>query len=305
MSQNAISEGKQGAVFVPEFWSGMLNKKLEKSGVAMKIVNKRYEGEIKNAGDTVRIQEIPEIAINSYNPSGTLTYESPDGTSQSLIIDQQKYFAFKVDDITKAQANVSLAEKLMEEAKKGVDIVKDSFILGKFADIPAANKLTTAQITTSNAYSVFVDLAKILKNNNAIQSADNDIYGTSNKVKEAMPWVVINPDVEAVLLKSPEFIHASEKGDRVLRDGSIGSIAGLDIMVCTNLPTVRTGTEGSYVYTINVMAGINDAITFASQVVKIETLRDKDAFKDLVRGLYVYGAKTVIPKALAGISVTL
>ena len=38
---------------------------------------------------------------------------------------------------------------------------------------------------------------------------------------------------------------------------------------------------------------------FASQLAKIESLRDKDSFSDLVRGLYLYGAKTVQPKALA------
>ena len=48
-----------------------------------------------------------------------------------------------------------------------------------------------------------------------------------------------------------------------------------------------------------VLAGTNEAITFASQLAKIESLRDKDSFSDLVRGLYLYGAKTVQPKALA------
>lgn len=292
---------KQAAGFIPEFWSKLLNKKLEKSGVGMKVVNRRYEGEIKNAGDTVHIQEVPAIAINSYDPSGTLTYESPDGTSQSLVIDQEKYFAFKVDDVSKAQANVTLADKFMEEAKKAIDLVKDSFILGKFADIPASNLITGGvALTKDNAYATFVNIAKILKNNNAIQSMDNDIYETANKTGDTMPWIIVNPDVEAILLQAPEFIHATDKGDRVLRKGSIGSIGGMDILLSTNLPTVHVDTN----YTVNVMAGINDAITFASQVVKIETLRDQDSFKDLVRGLYVYGAKTVIPTALAGCVMT-
>lgn len=291
---------KQAQVFIPEFWSKLLNKKLEVSGVSMKIINKRYEGEIKNAGDTVRIQETPSISINTYDPAGSLTYESPDGTSRSLLIDQQKYFAFKVDDISAGQANIPLAEKYMEEAKKAIDIAKDSFIIGKFADVPAGNLVAPVTLTKANAYATFVDLAKVLKNNNAIQSMDNDIYKTSNKVEGAMPWVVINPDVEAILLKAPEFIQATDKGDRVLRTGSIGSIAGLDILLSTNLPTVTVDTNKK----VNVMAGINDAITFAGQIVKIETLRDQDAFKDLVRGLYVYGAKTVIPNALAGCVMT-
>ena len=46
------------------------------------------------------------------------------------------------------------------------------------------------------------------------------------------------------------------------------------------------------------------AITFASQLAKIESLRDKDSFSDLIRGLYLYGAKTVQPNALAKLIVS-
>ena len=117
-----------------------------------------------------------------------------------------------------------------------------------------------------------------LKNSNAVYNG-------------AKPWVVINPEIEACLLQSPEFISAYNVADRTLREGAIGRIAGLDVLVSTNL----TATDGKYY----VLAGTNDAITFASQLAKIESLRDKDSFSDLVRGLYLYGAKTVQPKALA------
>ena len=72
---------------------------------------------------------------------------------------------------------------------------------------------------------------------------------------------------------------------------AIGRIAGMDVLVSTNL----TEVNGKYY----VLAGTNEAITFASQLAKIESLRDKDSFSDLIRGLYLYGAKTVQPKALA------
>ena len=81
-----------------------------------------------------------------------------------------------------------------------------------------------------------------------------------------------------------------------MREGSIGRIAGMDVLVSTNLADV----DGKYY----VLAGTNEAITFASQLAKIESLRDKDSFSDLVRGLYLYGAKTVQPKALAKMVVT-
>ena len=105
------------------------------------------------------------------------------------------------------------------------------------------------------------------------------------------PWVVINPNIESYLLQSPEFIKAYNVADETIRDGAIGRIAGMDVLVSTNL----TDIDNKYY----VLAGTNDAITFASQLAKIESLRDKDSFSDLVRGLYLYGAKTVQPKALA------
>ena len=53
-----------------------------------------------------------------------------------------------------------------------------------------------------------------------------------------------------------------------------------------------------------ILAGTNEAITFAEQLTKTETVKDKSFFGDLVRGLAVYGAKTVQPNALAKIIAT-
>lgn len=103
-----------------------------------------------------------------------------------------------------------------------------------------------------------------------------------------MPYVVINPDVEAILIQSPDFIHATNAGDRVLREGSIGTIAGLDVLVSTNLPT----TTGK----VNIMAGINTAIAYAGNISKIEAMRDNKFFGDNVRGLYVYGKRSFCRK---------
>lgn len=43
MSANAETLERQAAKLIPELWSLSLNKKLDKSGVGMKIVNKIYE----------------------------------------------------------------------------------------------------------------------------------------------------------------------------------------------------------------------------------------------------------------------
>ena len=299
MSTNAETLGRQLSKIIPEAWSLSLNKKLDKSGVAMKMVNKIYEKDIKHFGDTVNIGEIGDVTVSDYSEdasNGGVTYQRVDATSQQLKLDQSKAFGFFLSDISQAHSNIQdLQAKFEARAKTAIDLVKDTYILSAFAEIPSENKKDNVTLTKDNAYSVLVWLAKTLKNNNAIQVKNDKVFKTNQAAGEAMPYVVINPDVEAILVQSPDFIHATNAGDRVLREGSIGTIAGLDVMVSTNLPT--TGGK------VNIMAGINEAIAYAGNISKVETMRDDKFFGDNVRGLYVYGKKVVLPKALAGMTV--
>ncbi len=313
MSQNAKDLNRQAAELIPELWSMSLTKKLDKSGVAMKIVNRVYERELKKYGDTVHIGEIGDVEIKDYSEdktTGGVSYDRPDATSQTLKIDQSKAFGIFLSDITQEQSNIKdLQGKFEERARTAIDLKRDTFVMSAFSEIPAANKPTSnIKLTPDSAYQCLVWLATTLKNNNAIQTKNNKVF-RSNQASdgEAMPWVVVNPDVESVLLRSPEFIHATAAGDRVLREGSIGTIAGLDVLVSTNLPTIenKTGSGDSAVTTrtVNIMAGINEAIAFAGNITKVEKLRDNKFFGDDIRGLYVYGMKVVLPKALAGMTV--
>ncbi len=273
------------SAFIPEIWSQKLNNMLAKNCVMLQCVNRNYEGEIKNQGDTVKIITPAEVTISTVTDSA-ISYSELNPTETDLVIDQKKFFAFKIGDIAQAQANQDIMEAHLQNAKNAIEEVQDSYLLAQYAYADVENVVNSGTAVTldkTTIYSYFVELALKLKNSNAL----------SNNQK---PWVVINPTIESFLLQSTEFIGAHNVADETLRDGAIGRIAGMDVLVSTNL----TATDGHYY----VLAGTNEAITFASQLSKIETLRDKDSFSDLVRGLYLYGAKTVQPKALAKMIVT-
>ena len=300
MSENAKNLNRKGAEIIPSLWSMTLNKRLDKSGVGMKIVNRIYEKDIINYGDTVNIGELGDVNVVDYSEdieTGGLSYQRVDAQNQQLKLDQSKAFGIFVSDITADQTHVSdLLKKFEARAKTAIDLVKDTYILSAFTEIPEENKLTDVSLTPENAYKCLVWLSKTLKNNNAIQQANDKVFKSNQAdAGEAMPYVIINPDVEAILLQSPDFIHSTHAGDRVLREGSIGTIAGLDVLVSTNLPTVDNK--------VNIMAGINDAIAYAGNITKIETIRDDKFFGSNIRGLYVYGKKVILPKALAGLTV--
>ena len=275
MTTNAYS------AFIPEIWSQKLNNMLEKDCVMLQCVNRNWEGEIKNQGDKVKIITPADVTISTLG-TGNITYSELEPTSQELVIDQKKFFAFKINDVAQVQANSDIMEAHLKNARKAIEEVQDAYLLAQHANVEASNIVGSDEVPVvldkSTIYANFVKLALCLKNSDAV----------SNGVR---PWVVINPTVESYLLQSPEFIGANNVADETLRTGAIGRIAGMDVLVSTNLTAV---SEKYY-----VLAGTNDAITFASQLAKIESLRDKDSFSDLVRGLYLYGAKTVQPKALA------
>ena len=269
------------STFIPEIWSKKLNQMLEKNCVMMQCVNKNWEGEISQQGDTVKIITPADVTVSTLT-SDNITYTSLAQKSQDLVIDQKKFFAFKIDDVAKVQSNMDIMEAHLVNAKKAIEEVQDSYLLAMHTDVTESNTVGSESspitLDKSTIYEHFVKLSLALKNSDAVHTG-------------VRPWVVINPNIESYLLQSPEFIKAYNVADETLRDGAIGRIAGMDVLVSTNL----TDIDNKYY----VLAGTNDAITFASQLAKIESLRDKDSFSDLVRGLYLYGAKTVQPKALA------
>lgn len=269
------------SAFIPQLWSKKLNQMLEKNCVMMQCVNRNWEGEIKQLGDTVKIITPAPVTVSTLT-SDNIEYTSLAPVSQDLQINQKKFFAFKIDDVAKVQSNTDIMEAHLTNAKMAIEEVQDAYLLAMHTDVTKDNTVGSEEapvtLDKSTIYENFVQLSLALKNSDAVHTG-------------VRPWVVINPNIEAYLLQSPEFINAYKVADETLREGAIGRIAGMDVLVSTNLADV----DSKYY----VLAGTNDAITFASQLAKIESLRDKDSFSDLVRGLYLYGAKTVQPKALA------
>ena len=280
--------------FIPEVWSKRLQAMLFTDTIMMQCVNHNYEGEIKNAGDTVNILTAGEVAVNSLH-SDAITYNEIEPAKTQLVIDQKKFFAFKINDVAAAQSGNDIMEAHLGNAKKAIEVDQDSYLLSLYTEASEQNVRgdsdTAVTLTTDNIYGEFVELAKLLKNSNAI-SLNSQAAKPLGTTKTSNPWVVINPDIEAILLQSQQFTSSFQIGEKTVRDGAIGRIAGMDVLVSTNL---RADAKGA----IPVLAGTNDAITFASQVSKIEKIRDINTFSDLVRGLYLYGAKVVQPRALA------
>ena len=299
-----------GSNFIPEVWSGKLQVKFYKSTVLGEITNNDWEGEIKGQGDKVNIRSIPTITISNYSKGQNLTNQVPTSTPLELNIDKGKYFAVVLDDVDATQADVKLMDIFTNDASQQMKIAIDGDVLGSvYADAATANKGATAgaisgdinlgatgaprQVTSSNVLDMILDMGQCLDEQN---------------VPEDGRWCVI-PAWMASLIKRSDLKQAYLTGDSVspLRNGKIGMVDRFTLYVSNNLSSATdlggdaasggTGANADY-KAWNIMAGTRDAISFASQMTNVETLRAQSTFGNIVRGLNVYGYKVTKPEAL-------
>lgn len=293
--------------FIPEIWSGKLQAKFYSSTVLAEITNNDWEGEIRDMGDKVQIRTIPNITINNYTKGLTLATEVPQTSLVELNIDQGKYFQVVVDDVDKIQSDLSLMDIFTNDASQQLKInIDTAVLLGIKGQASADNKGTTAGKFSN------IDLGSSSGTKTAILVEKGDVIDhivemgqvlDEQSAPEEGRWLVINPSI-ASRIKTSDLKDASITGDTQtpLRNGRLGMIDRFTVYVSNLLPTDSSSVAGegsdTSVTGTAIYAGTKDAITFASQISNVETLRSTATFGNIVRGLNVFGYKVVKPEAL-------
>jgi len=264
--------------FVPKIWNKAIMRSYEKNLVAKNICNTNAEGEIKAMGDTVYFNSLADPTVNTYSGS-SITYETLSSSQLTLSIDQAKYFAFKVTDVEKAQANVDMQSSQATRAGYMLRDDVDKFILGK---VTGANKTydnsgSYVSVTAANAISVIGEIALILQQQN---------------VPREKQFIVIPPWLQLKLRLAGIKFNIKE-GASATNGVEWTNELGLDCYVSNNV-ALASGSTTNY----NVMAGSTDAIVFAQQILNTEAMRLEETFDTGVRGLLVYGGLVVRPNDL-------
>lgn len=270
--------------FIPTVWTAKLLDNLNDAHNYAKCVNDDYEGEIRNLGDTVKINSIGRVTVATYTKNSTsITPETLDDSQMMLAITESKYFAFEIDDVDATQQKPKLMDAAMKEAGWAMSDTVDAFLAAALeAGVASGNQLTAATscgtgASDDDAYEILVDL---------------DVKLSENNVPGGDRWCVVPPWFEGLLRKDPRFVSfGTDKNRGNLRGEPIGRAANMAIWLSNNVPVSSSD------YT--VIAGYKGACTFAEQVNKVEAFRPESAFSDAVKGLHLYGAKVTRPYALA------
>lgn len=273
--------------FIPEIWSARLLERLQKSLVygAPGVINRDYEGEIRQAGDTVRINSIGPVTVTDYTKN--TDHAAPETLSDAgstLQITKAKMFAFQVDDVDRAQQTPKVMDGAMTEAAYALRDAADQFIASLWAEMDTANFIGTDGSpkqdleTALFPYNYLVDLGVLLDEDN---------------VPAEGRWAIVPPWFHGYLLKDSRFVAAgTPTSDAVIRNGVIGDAAGFRILKSNNV--VNTA-NASY----KIIAGHPIGWSYAEQVNKVEGYRPERRFADALKGLHLYGAKVTRASAFA------
>lgn len=296
--------------FIPEIWSGQLLVQLQKTLVYGALFNSDYEGEIRDMGDTVRINAFGDINIYSYSKDTAINApQSLSDAQTTLTISQAKYYNFAIDDVDKAQQNPKIMGQAMAWAAYRMKDTMDQYYAGFYTDAPSVNLIgssgspvTPSLPTQTNIgggttlYDYLVLLGQLL---------------TQSLTPEQGRWAVIPPWGTSMLKQDIRFTGYNTAAARETiqsgnldasngqaRDGYVGEIDGMDIYQSVNAPHL-SGTSGIAGSVDVFMAGHSMALTKAEGLNKVEAFRPPDKFSDAVKGLCLYGAKTIRPSQLA------
>lgn len=284
--------------FIPQVWSSKLIEKFYSTSVFPAISNTNYEGEIKAQGDLVKIRTVPDIVINDYAAGQTLTNQRPASSVVELLIDKGKYWSAVLDDVMEVQADIDQMNLWSQDAAEKMKISIDRDILAVLGPlVNSANRGATAGKLSSNINLGVTGTPVALTKVNIIDFlVDMNETLSQQNIPEVGRFFVI-PFWAASLIKKSDIKDASMSGDgvSVMRNGRLGQIDGTTIYVSNNLTHV-TDTALSCT---NIYAGHKNALTFASQLLKTETLRAESTFGDIMRGLQVFGYKMIDPTAMA------
>ena len=130
-----------------------------------------------------------------------------------------------------------------------------------------------------------------------------------NSVPEEGRWFVAHPEFYNVLSNTASKLLTVDfnAGQGSIRNGLVasGQLRGFSMYKSTNVPTndlSGTGSSaGGSATAPEVLFGHISAVSAASAMNKVETVRDVNTFSDIVRGLMVWGRKVLRDDAVGKI----
>ena len=262
----------------PEIIAKKIEQELEKKMVFLDMCNREYEGEIKSAGDSVKIVQLARPTITTTTDGAPITisaFEELQSSAITMQVLQQSYFAPVLHDIDERQSIPGVLEKIAVGGAYQLADTMDAHISAVCAT-GVKDASSSYQLTASNALEKIDAALAILYGNNVPFNDDIEL--------------VVTP--RAYILIKQALVNTDTDNSAMLEKGIASMYGNVKIKVSNNVTTASAGAEDLLVLRTK------RAVAFVEQINKVETGRVEKGFGTFVKGLGLYQAKLVQPKEL-------
>ena len=271
-------------VFVKDVWNSELNHALDKELIFSKWTTNKYEKDLKQAGDQVRILSIGKIDVKELdwsNDADRVKFESnlgdPDkitGASLTLTVNQIAYYQIIENDLEAKLRFIDTREEAKASCVQAMKDKIDSYVAGKAVDFPLYSSNSTT-ITANNVKKTIANLITKLRKQNVPSSAE---------LKMEVPFEFLQALGEAY-----EDLHTTTA--ELLKNGSVatedsGKYHGVIFEASNNC---YVDNNNKY----HLMLRTKRALAFVDRVAFSEMVRSGNGFADILRGYCLYDAKVI------------
>lgn len=175
------------------------------------VFNNDYEGDPVAGKVRIPVRDT-EVGVGDYDVATGKSISQGATTYLDILVNKDKAVNELIDGYEAASVPDGLIAERLDSAGYSLALQLDSD--GATELLANSTIMNVAQITKDNAYAAMVDVRTAM---------------SKAKIPATQRYALVVPDFFALLLKSPEFIKASDLGDAVVQTGAIGSIAGFTL----------------------------------------------------------------------------
>ena len=280
--------------FIQTIWSKKIQDDLEEKCKLVQDCTRDYEGDCKYA-QTVKILAVGDPTIGDYTGKKPINYEEMTDDSQDLVIDVQKYFSFRVNDVDKAQSVPGLPEKFQQKSMRALALAREKFIGALVAGKAQSSADAEDKNTTYKTGAATIITAKSNSQADIKEALDDAMITLREKNFDDSGIIEIDP--RSYKTFKDQLIEIKTANDELIRRGVLAEYDGYDVKSTNNVYR-----DDTHVYCI---VRSDKAVAFAGQINEVEAGRMQDYFSDYVRGLDTYGAKIIAQDELVCVKIPL
>jgi hypothetical protein len=191
------------------------------------LVNRNYEPELGQAGDTINVPIIPTLTANNIAEGGTVTTQNPSLGNAQIVLNTHAEATFLIPDVTKVLAVPDLLTTYLQPAVVAIAEKVERDLLNLYAGFTSNSPVGTAGTALTEA---------------VVDSAETALFAA--KVPPAQnKYLVVDADAYSALRQIPrfsEFRTAGEAGVSALINGSVGKLK--DFFVFRSQFVAETGS---------------------------------------------------------------